>query len=246
MKLLSAVLIGIFFTNVYAQDLMYPELQVTPRASDRIGLERKYEADNAWTAHLPVQVSALSTLVAGVMIQGADLDPDLTGDDKTDAEDAQKYAGLLGIGVGAAWLGITYWASSQYRPYAKAYKEVKRIKGKSKRAQLTRERLAEEELNRLRTLGKRIRWISAISNFAASSYMGSVDVDPEARMPQLVANLSAAVSLLPLFLPYRWEHVADEQESYKKKIYGPVSYAPIMMDPFVGTRASGMSLQFTF
>ena len=163
MKSLALLLSFICF-NSFAQDLMYPELQVTPRATKRIRLEMRGEAGNAWTSNLPVQLSALATLAAG-MSSGTDIDIE---------KDESKISQMVAIGVGATWLAATTWAASAYRPYRSMSRKLKKLRYKSKRDKLTAERLAEEEINSLRRIGKRIRWYSTFSNLGASMFlMGS-------------------------------------------------------------------------
>lgn len=234
MKWLLLVIFYVSNLSVYSQDLTYPELEVVPRASKRLEIEYVQENKNKWTEHMAIQISSLSTLVAGAMLSGN------VNKDKDDRE----FSPIIGMGVGALWLGATFWASQSYKPYRRALINVRRIKGESKRDILTRERLAEEEIKQMARIGKRARWLSFITNTGASAYMlGSAKSGTDA---QSVATLSAVLSFLPLFIPYTWENVKDEQESYKKKIYGPVTLAPILQEPFTLKSATGMNLVFNF
>lgn len=62
----------------------YPELTMVPRSSDRLQSEAESEAGRRWTTYLPVQISAVSTLAAGIATYDAN----------------QPGQALLGMGVG--------------------------------------------------------------------------------------------------------------------------------------------------
>lgn len=234
MKLIALLLLSLTATTAFTQELSYPELNVTPRATERIRLEIKDEAGHAWSSHMPVQLSALATLTAGLTLAG-NVDKD---------RDEKEVSPKIGIAFGAAWLGATIWASMKYRPYRRAYKDLKRMKYTTQREKLTAERLAEEELSSLRTTGKRIRWFSFLTNLAASAYMyGSAEDDSDA---QKISGISGLMAFAPLLFPYYWETVANEQDKYKKKIYAPVAIAPIVFDPFKRVSATGASLIWNF
>lgn len=227
--------LSLLMSNAFAQDLTYPELNVVPKASERVKLEIREEAGNAWSSNLAVQLSALSTLTAGAMASSSvDID-----------KDEEEVSPKVALAVGGAWLGATAWAAMSYRPYKDAFRRLKKMPYKTKRQKLIVERLAEEEINSLRTLGKRIRWYSAASNLAASVFLlDSVEEDSDAKM---AASVSALLALGPIFFKYNWENIADEQEKYKKKIYTPVAVAPIFNSPFnISKRAAGVNLLYTF
>jgi len=228
------MLLSLMSFNGLAQQLSYPELQVTPRASARIKLEIRAEAGHAWTSYMPVQISALSTLAAASMM-GSSVDTE---------KDENEVSPKIGMVFGAAWLGATVWASMKYRPYRKSFSKYKKYPKKTKRQQLTFERLAEEELSSLRTLGKRIRWFSFVTNLVAAGYMqSSAKEDSDG---QRVSGVAALLAFGPLFFNFHWEDVANEQDKYKKKIYAPVAMTPIIQDPFTLARATGVNLLFTF
>ena len=234
MKIVLVIMSAICST-AFAQDLTYPELNVVPKASERLKIEMRQEAGKAWTSNLAVQLSAVSTLVAG-SLAGSSLDTD---------KDEDEISPKLAMAVGGAWLGATAWAALQYRPYRSALARIKRMPYKTKRQKLIVERLAEEEINSLRKLGKRIRWYSAVTNLGASLFlMDSVKDETDAKM---AANVSALLALGPLFFNYSWEDVASEQEKYKKKIYTPVAMTPILVNPFDKAQSvAGLNLLFKF
>ena len=230
------LLLGFFICfNSFAQDLPYPELNVTPRASDRISLEAKRESEFAWSQLMAIQISSLGTMIAGGM--GVSV---VTDEAKDRGED---IAPTVALGVGGLWLGASVWTAMSHRPYRQAYYLLKKLPKKSKRDQLTLERLAEEEINSLRRVAKRARWLSAVSNLAANAFvMGAVESESGA---QVAAGTSALLSIASIFFPLRWETVADEQEKYKKRIFSPVALIPASFSSGRETY-SGLSLHLTF
>lgn len=225
----------VFSTQTFGQELSYPELNVTPRASKRVSYEAKLESKDLWLEYAPIQLSSLMLLSAGAMS---------SGNVKTEKEE-QKSAPAVAMAVGTIWLGVTTWAISSYRPYRSALKRLSKLPYKTKRNKLMRERLAEEELNRLKTLGQRVRWFSVFTNLAASGLL--VDATEEETDAKMISSLSALMAFTPLFFTFKWESVADEQDKYKKRIYAPVAMSPIISNPFdTGKRASGFNFHFLF
>jgi hypothetical protein len=194
--------------------LSYPELEVVPRASQRLRTEAIYENKNAWKTHLSLQVSALSTLVAGVVAI------DSPKKDASQAErDNNEWSSQLGILVGGGWLATTLVMSGSYKPYRSAWLKVKKMPKGSQAEELARERTAEEGLYTPARLGTRLKYLSIVTNALASAYIignGSDEV-------KVAGSLSLLLALNPLIFDYRWGWVADQHREYKKKIYGPVA-----------------------
>ncbi len=235
MKLI-ALLIITFSTLGQAQEFSYPELNVVPRASDRIRMEVRSEEGHAWKSNLALQMSSFLTLSSGILA-GSNLRED---DDKS-------YAPEVAMTVGAGWFVASIWASAKYRPYRNSFLKLRKKPYRTKREKLTKERLAEEEINSLRSMGQKIRWASAASNFATSMYLMDAidDSTDEGKKVRGLASISAVASLIPLFFPYRWETVATEQDKYKKKIYAPVSLAPTLLKTNKGL-INGLKLAWNF
>lgn len=233
MKLFT-IFLGFFSLCTFAQSLHYPELEVTPRATERVKIETQNESSDAWTSNLPIQVSAVATFVAGAMSAGS------IDDDKEDG----KLAPTLAIGVGALWIGATTWAAMKYRPYKQAYADLKKYPYKSEREKLIAERMAEEELDSLARLGRNMRYLSVATNLAASAFMlENVEQESDAKF---AAGISALLSLTPLFFKYSWEKIACDQKKYKKKIYSPITMAPMIRRTSDGNFTSGLSLAYQF
>lgn len=215
-----------------AQTYSYPELNVVPRASDRLLMESKWERRHRGKVHLGVQVSAAVTLIAGLSAE-VDLD-----------KDQDEFSSAFATGVGLGWLAITYAMSRKYLPYTKGYLATKKIKGKTKRDQLTRERLAEETIHEAASLGRKIKWISLLTNFTANAFLASKSERRSTGGD--IANLGTLLSFAPILFNYHWESVEKSQDSYKKKIYAPVASTGILYNPFERKTVPGFTLALQF
>ena len=91
----------------------YPELLVSPSASETLKRQSRSEANQRWSVHAHTQVSAVLNLVTGLRAMGEG------AADGESAEDAQsiKDAGLLASSIGAGWIGLTLGMSAFYSPY---------------------------------------------------------------------------------------------------------------------------------
>lgn len=215
--------------------LTYPELEVTPRASERLEMEAKRERRTRWVTHLPIQFSALMTLYAGSNVDHKD---GLQGKDKDDFESAQNMA----VGVGAGWLVLTGVLSATYQPYYRGWKETVRLPKKTKRDDLTRERLAEEALNAPARLATKLKWFSIATNLWASAQLLQ-NAEPESRMTVGIASVAA---FAPLLFDYRWSQVATQHREYKKKIYGPVASTVLIPTPDFRHLQPALGLTWSF
>ncbi len=226
----------LFSTSVFGQNLDYPELNVTPRASDRITIEARQESDSS-SQFWAIQVSSMATFLTSLSASS-----ELSDKAK---EDGNEIVPSIGMAVSAGILGISYWYGSHYRPYASSYNKLKAYPRKSKREQLTLERLAEEEINSLKRLGQKLRWVSSFANLSLSIAVAEV-VRDESDTSNL-SPLSAALAVGSFFVSTHWEDVAQEQEKYKKRIFGPVAFTPtVLFNSFSQKYISGFSLRTTF
>jgi hypothetical protein len=212
----------------------YPELSVVPRASERVLAEARHESPRRWTTFLPIQLSALTTLTTGAVLNS----------NESPSKDPEKYAALTGISVGGGWLALTTLLSVFDTPYENAARELASMEGKSVRDQLTRERFAEEVINRRARLAFRIRMLSIVTNFAASAYMVKNAEGSAIILP--LTGFSAVMAFAPLLFGHHWEEVASEQADYKKRIYAPVASAGLIARDGQGNWVPGMQLQFRF
>lgn len=231
---LSLVLLS---SNLLAQSLEYPELNVTPRASERLKIEASREDDSAYSQFYAIQVSGLSSLVAGVM--------GMSETSKDAEDDGRDILPSVAAGIGLAWVGATYYMASSYRPYKAAYIKLSKMPYKSTRDRLTMERLAEEELHALKSMGRKMRWISAVSNLAlAGAVMDTTEKESDAKM---AAGVAAAFAIGSVFFPLHWEKVSDEQDQYKKRIFSPVALTPALFKDIKSNKnVMGMNLVMSF
>lgn len=213
-----------------AAEMQYPELQVTPRASERIEIEARNERRTQWTKHWPIALSGLTTLVAGAAFQAKD--PENTN------------ARIAGLAVGAGWVGMAVVLSAVYTPYQSASEELKKYPSRTPREQLVRERLAEEDMESAARLGRRLKWLSLFSNLGASAYM--VTSAEKSSFSQVMAGVAAVASITPLIFRYSWETIDDDQKEYKKKVYGPIASAGFLPDVSRGTLVPGLNLALAF
>lgn len=175
---------------------MYPELNVVPRASERIRLEAVEEARGQGLEYLPLIAPGLMTLAVGGMASGT-----------LQEGDEESYSPAVAIGVGALTVLATSWAALMYGPYKRAYAKLKKLPARNKREILKRERMAEEEINELRSIGFRTRLTIAIANAAADGYLSGTidDSDEDVKKAKSLAAISQVVSILPIFFPMRLE-----------------------------------------
>lgn len=217
-KLCLLILCLSAISSSFAEDLSYPELMVTPRASTRVLMEAKKEHSEQWSTQLPFQVSSVSTLVTGI-IQTSNVD-------KT--KDLDSHSALAGIVVGGLWTAANYYYASHYRAFTRAYREIQKIPKKTRREELIRERLAEERINQIAATYKRLKWISFATNFGAAVYMVAKAKSGSISKP--LGLYSALAALTPLIFSTKYEDVAKEQKAYKKKIYAPVVSTTLLYD----------------
>lgn len=216
--------------------LDYPELQVVPRASERLQMGASQESDRGWLTFWPLQLSALATLATGHSLSG-EYDDGVSDTAQKEADFRTKVA----IGVGAGWIAIsTYYMFT--RPYGKEYDKIKNLKSKDKRGELLRERLSEEALERPAKLANILIWSSFITNFAANVLL--FDQSTSAN------NMYPAIALVMSGLPFLFgnDYVINYEKhlEYKRKIYAPVaSFAPTF-NTVTAKVEPGMVLQWSF
>jgi hypothetical protein len=213
--------------------LSYPELDVVPRATERLNMMIEKEKSNRLLSNLPMQISAISTLATGLM-QLNNVDT---------FKDPANKSPAAGIIVGTAWLGINYLVGSRYHVYESSAAEINKISGKTNRDQLMRERLAEEGINNAAQLASRLKWLSVASNFGANAFMlGKVKKDTGA---QVMGAFSLLASFSPVLFTSDWEKVATDQNSYKKKVYGPI-FTSSLFQTSEGRFTPGLLMAYSF
>jgi hypothetical protein len=218
-----------------ADSYNYPELMVSPRASERIRLEMDREnSGGIFKNHKGLQLAGLTTLIAGVL-QSSNVDV---------GSDTEKNSPKIGMLIGGGWVIATALLDTKYKPYKSGFKRTKKIIGKSKRDQLTKERLSEEAINHAASLGKRLDYLGVVTNLLAGGYMmASVKKDTISEVTNILAMVTA---FTPLIFKNYWRRVAKTQNSYKKKVYGPITFSPVLFDQTTKSYVSGARFAFTF
>lgn len=214
-------------------DFDYPELSVTPRASDRLEAQAAKDGDSRFAPYRTYQISGAMTLLASVAAAT------YKNDYSVDLKPATAY--LAGFGVGAGWLAVTSAMAMYYDPYGSAAREISPLPKKSTREMLTRERLAEERLEAVAKLSRKLKWMSFVTNAGASAYM----LGTTSGLGTVMCGLSAVTSLAPLIFKSSWEEIADAQADYKKRIYSPVASLGYVADSRGGL-APSLNLTLNF
>lgn len=228
-----------------AEDFQYPELNMVPRNSDRIETEAKREAGRNWGVVLPMLAGSVTTFTAGALSNPGGLAPSV----------GPFWAG---IGVGGVGILASTIIGLTASPYRNAAEDLSHYKGGSLRERLTRERVAEEHISAASRMGWRLAVFSTLLNSGTSVYLfvsatnlpTSDAAQNSSRGVAIVASVvSSAVGLLPLlFRPY-WIEVANEQDSYRKRVFAPVAqptFFPVIDGRGVASVAPGMQLAWRF
>ena len=195
----------------------YPELQVTPLASETLKSAFIRQQKSRWTQSIPVQLPSILTLAGGAMIYSQTAEEDIDNEDEdktTEVENRYKTIGGAAMGIGGFWLTATVGVSLFYKPYRSAYYQTKKMKVVSKRDQLIKERLAEQALKNAYSTARKIEHLSVWTNFAASAGILS---QAEKNSTKIIAVMAGISSFLPYLFPYRWETTYKQHEKYKKR-----------------------------
>ncbi|MEO7165299.1 MAG: hypothetical protein ABI041_20435 [Bdellovibrionia bacterium] len=230
--------------NVGRYEYDYPELSVVPRASERLKLESEKEQIRKFTNFLPVQISALSTLISGVASR----------------DSSNSAASSVAMGVGIGWLVYTATLSLTYEPYLSGHRRVGPMAKNSLREQLTRERFAEEEIRSAAEMGNRIKWLSFVSNLGASIFMlsefketGSFNSSgnlltgsARSEFTHGLELASLVLAFAPIIFKFHWSEVFDTQTEYKKRIYAPVALTTFFENSVTHRLMTGLMVKFSF
>lgn len=213
------------------ESIGYPELQVVPRASERLALEAKGEESSAIFTHWPIEFSGLATLLVGFTSKSAQR-TDLTPKEKRDA----NAIATATTTVGAAWVvgGIVMGAQ---RPYRRGAQSISRYTGKDDRSSLLRERLAEEALERPARIMRVLQSTAVITNFGANA-LAAIHVNDSGK---IAAGVGALLAFLPLMFEDHNIEVYEKHIEYKKKIYAPLKTSSLRFE----SHQSGPSLHYS-
>lgn len=220
----------------FFSSLDYPELQVVPRASDRLAMESPLEKDLGLAMFWPFQLSGLATLGAGFMMKGK-LKENATEQERKDAD----FAANTAVGMGAAWIGLTYYLLST-EPYGSELAKIKKYKGSDKRTDLLRERIAEEALQKPAELIRTLTWISFITNFGATANL----FDRSTKDNNLYPAIAGIMAFLPLIFKNRYIDNYEKHLEYKRKIYSPVVSTMLFKENVASNYTPGVLLTWNY
>ncbi len=214
----------------------YPELQVVPRASERLRIEAKDERGSWFIMHWPIELSGLATMANGLMA-------DSYKKDDLSASGADQFTTIktLTTVVGAGWLVGGLVIGGQ-KPYAQGQRALSKAAPKDERAALLRERLAEEALERPAKVMRVLKHFSVISNFSMNLLTG-IYLNDDGKV---IAGLSAILSFLPYIFEDHSIAVHNKHIEYKKKIYIPLKGASVHFDPETKKMTPMTTLAWTF
>lgn len=199
--------------NLFSQ-IEYPELQVTPRATERLSQLATLEESSGMAIHWTLLASGAMTLLAGSKHNQNYKSNNLKDSDKS-LSDLAANSGIL---VGAGWMAwggyLSYkkWAASRLA-------EIRRYPGKDKRAELTRERMAEEFLEHTAATIKTVDELAFYTNLFAGTFI-TLYAAEDTRVYSLLAM---ATSMLPTLFPNIFTLSYDKHMEYKRKIYAPLA-----------------------
>ncbi|MGZ3700114.1 MAG: hypothetical protein ACXVCH_18625 [Bdellovibrionota bacterium] len=237
-KLLTGLLILAILSpgaQAATTELSYPEMSVVPRATDRLASELPTESLRVWTSTLPMLISGTATLAGALVCFGP----------------GQVTPVVTGLTIGGGWVIAGLVTGLFYRPYEAANQEISAVAKGGLDEKITRERLAEEAIDRAGGYFNRIRFLSAATNVFASvpmivsAFTGSNSGTPNYLYLGAGAGV-AAVALIPLFIKPYFTKVADEQESFKQRIFSPVASATMLLEPGTGRLVPGAVVAFHF
>ena len=215
-------------------ELDYPELQVAPRASERLQTESKRETTSPYLNYIPMMTSSTMTFAAGLA--------QLSGKDP--GKDTSGSSPVVGLVVGGGWLAAEVLMMRGYRPYSTPLVEVNALPKGTLREKLVRERTSEEAIESAARMGRRLTLISVITNVGAGAYM--LTKATSGSFSFAADLITMAVAFTPVIFPFRWQTVANDQHDYKKKIFAPVASATFYKEPGTGNLAPGMLLGLAF
>jgi hypothetical protein len=212
--------------------LDYPELQVVPRASERLLIESQKNKDKGLFLLMPYVIPSLFTLSSGIVGAGG-LRDSLNSEDR---ESAQKGANAS-IGIGALSLGVAFWYV-QADFYGETAGQLRGLKGKDRRTELFKERMSEEAFERSNQHFSKAKWIFAVTHFLANaSLAGKLQGDSN-----VIPVLGMITAFAPLLMTTDYETNYQRQLDYKKRIYVPLT----LMDIKYNTQSQAWVPQTSF
>lgn len=202
--------------NQFLNSLDYPELQVVPKASERVQMDAAQEEENGYMMFWPFHVASGTTMLVALMHKNK-FKPEKENDENYRRN--VDFSVNAAAGLSAAWFAFTYFVSEN-EPYNGALTKINAIKGKDKKSLLLKERIAEEAMQKPAELIKMMAYMSTLTNLiAAGGLMDTVSSDYN-----VYAGLAILTSFVPLIFKNKYVENYEKQMEYKRKIYAPVVY----------------------
>lgn len=196
----------------------YPELLVSPPASQRLKMESQREKkDGALLEWIPLQLGAVASIFSGL---GAMRDQGKPPTATENYKDSVKFSGQIAVLNGLGWLGATAALSVISQPYQSGWRDIQKLPQGSKQDRLTRERLAEEALEAPSNLAKRLSYVALGTNSLSAGLILRSANDP---LTKILAASQVLLAATPFIFPSRWQEVFNQHLEYKKRIYGPIA-----------------------
>lgn len=221
----------------FLNNIEYPELQVVPRASERLYTEALAEDDLPFLMYWPMEISAVFTLYAGIVSKGTYKESLPTETQKNNSDSAS----MIAQSTGAAWLGLSLFLAYK-KPYVDAYNRIKKMKTNNKRAEIFKERIAEEEMERIHNLSVKLNWLSALTQGLVNAAL----LDRTSPANEKWAAAALATSVLPLLFETRYITNWQKHQEYKRKIYAPVASMTVTSDKGAGSYYPQFNLTWNF
>ncbi len=199
--------------------LDYPELQVVPRASERLQMDGVTESRDGYMMFWPFLAASGTTMIVALMYKNH-FKPGSENDESYRSNADFKVNAAAGLS--AAWFAATYFISAS-EPYNSALYKINQVKGKDKKSMLLRERLAEEAMQKPADLVKMLAYGSAITNFAAAASL----LDTVSSDYNIYAGIAMLTSFLPLIFKNKYQENFEKHNEYKRKIYAPVVFTDV-------------------
>lgn len=223
----------------FLNSLDYPELQVVPKASERLQLDGRMEADNGYVSIFwPFHLASGTTMLIALLHKNK-FKPN-SENDETYRKNADFKVNAA-AGISAAWFGLTYFVSAS-QPYSSALKTINQSKGNDKKTLLLRERLAEEAMQKPAELMKMLTYLSTITNFIAVAGMSDMVNDDY----NLYVGLGLLTSFIPMIFKNRYIENYEKHLEYKRKIYAPVVFTDIYKANQYANWSPRLVLQWNF
>ncbi|MFN8847728.1 MAG: hypothetical protein ACK5V3_03935 [Bdellovibrionales bacterium] len=191
----------------------YPELQVVPRATERLQTEADNERTDKIQDYWSTLVPSGLTLINGAQLMNSKR-ADLNMQDREDAD----WAARTGVIIGAGGLAFSYHLLRRDKAQM-ALSETKKNQATGRRGQLYRERIAEEYLADQASFDRKLIWTGAFLNLASNAWMMDYASDDN----KALVGLGALSSFLPLIFQQRSIKNYHHHQRAKSRIYVPLS-----------------------